>query len=90
MTKTEPAHYRTAHWWSYRSALKQRGSLLIWLDKDLASQGVSTGGSGQPAMFSDAAIQFCLMVKVLFGLPLRQTIRIVEYYLNDWLRLAGA
>ena len=28
-------------------------------------------------MFSDAAIQFCLTIKVLFKLPLRQTIGIV-------------
>jgi hypothetical protein len=30
------------------------------------------GEAGWPPVFSDAAIQFCLMVKVLFGLPLRQ------------------
>ena len=30
------------------------------------------GRPGCPSVFSDAAIQFCLMVKVLFGLPLRQ------------------
>jgi len=28
---------------------------------------------GRPAVFSDAAIQFCLTIKVLFKLPLRQT-----------------
>ena len=28
---------------------------------------------GSPAVFSDAAIQFCLTIKVLFKLPLRQT-----------------
>jgi hypothetical protein len=26
-----------------------------------------------PAVFSDAAIQFCMTIKVLFKLPLRQT-----------------
>ncbi|SDK92036.1 Transposase DDE domain-containing protein [Aliiruegeria lutimaris] len=31
------------------------------------------GKRGRPETFSDAAIQFCLSEKVLFGLPLRQT-----------------
>ena len=45
-------------------------------------------GTGRPPVFSDAAIQFCLMVKVLFGLPLRQTTGMVESILSmaglDW------
>lgn len=32
-----------------------------------------TGTRGRPPVFSDAAIQFCLLIKVLFKLPLRQT-----------------
>ena len=43
---------------------------------------------GRPPVFSDAAIQFCLMVKVLFGLPLRQTTGMVSSILQiaglDW------
>jgi hypothetical protein len=31
------------------------------------------GSPGRPALFSDAAIQFCLTIKVLFKPPLRQT-----------------
>ena len=30
------------------------------------------GRPGRPAVFSDTAIQFCLTIKVLFKLPLRQ------------------
>ncbi len=30
------------------------------------------GRPGRPAVFSDAAIQFCLSIKILFKLPLRQ------------------
>tara|TARA_R100000935_G_scaffold573_1_gene2020 strand:+ start:6781 stop:7164 length:384 start_codon:yes stop_codon:yes gene_type:complete len=40
---------------------------------------------GRPAVFSDAAIQFCLSVKVLFKLPLRQTAGMVA----SLLKLAG-
>lgn len=43
---------------------------------------------GRPPVFSDAAIQFCLMVRVLFGLPLRQTTGMVSSILQmaglDW------
>lgn len=47
-----------------------------------------TGKRGRPDVFSDAAIQFCLSVKVLFGLPLRQTSGMVASLLEmadlDW------
>ncbi len=69
MTKPEPARSRTTNCKSCNDALKQRGSLLSWLDKDMA--WVATK-EGRPPVFFDAAVQFCLMVKVLFSLPLRQ------------------
>lgn len=73
MTKAGAARYRTTSWKSYNAALKQRGSLLIWLDKDRAWIAAKAGCPGRPPVFSDTALQFYLMVKVLFGLPLRQT-----------------
>lgn len=88
MSKREPARYRTTNWRSYNEALKRRGSLLIGLDRDMAWRGSRTGGHGRPPVFSDAAIQFCLMVKVLFGLPLQQTTGMVASILSmaglDW------
>jgi hypothetical protein len=46
------------------------------------------GRPGRPETFSDAAIQFCLSIKVLFGLALRQTIGSVVSLLRmpglDW------
>jgi hypothetical protein len=44
-----------------------------------------SGRPGRPQTFSDAAIQFCLSVIVLFGLALRQAIGMVA----SLLRLAG-
>ena len=44
-----------------------------------------TGKRGRPPAFNDAAIQVCLTMKVLFGMPLRQTTGFVE----SLLRLAG-
>ena len=72
MTKPPCARYRTTNWKSYNDALKRRGSLLIWLDKAMVWRAPKAGRNGRPPVFSDGAIQFCLMVKVLFGLPLLQ------------------
>ena len=53
-----------------RASLQKRGSLLIWLDKEMTWFAPHDGRPGRPAVFSDAAIQFCLTIKVLFKLPL--------------------
>ena len=88
MSRPAPPRYRTTNWKSYNDALKQRGSLLIWLDKEMVWHAPRAGRNGRPPVFSDGAIQFCLMVKVLFGLPLRQTTGMVASILSmaglDW------
>jgi hypothetical protein len=73
MSKPSPARYCTTNWSSYSASLKKRGSLLIWLDKQMIWLAPPDGGPGRSAVFSDAAIKFCLTIKVLFKLPLRQT-----------------
>lgn len=73
MSKPEAAHYRTRHWRSYNEVPRRRGLLLIWLDKDMARLADRVVRPGRPPVFSDAATPFCLMAKVLFGLPLRET-----------------
>jgi hypothetical protein len=77
--------YRTTNWKSYNDALKRRGSLLVWLDKDMMWLAPKAGRLGRPPVFSPAAMQFCLMVKVPFDLPLRQTTVI----LGSILQMAG-
>ncbi len=79
MSKPKPARCRTTNWKSYNDALRRRGLLLIWLDKDMVWLA---DRAGRPPVFSDAAIQFCLMVKVLFGLPLRQSTGMVASILE--------
>lgn len=48
----------------------------------------ATGKRGRRPEYSDAAIQICLTMKVLFGMPLRQTIGFAESLLRlaelDW------
>ena len=85
MSKPKPARYRTTNWSTYNAALRKRGSLLIWLDKEMAWHAPHEGRTGRPPVFSNAAIQFCLSIQVLFKLPLRQTAGMVA----SLLRLAG-
>jgi hypothetical protein len=85
MSKPSPARYRTTNWPEYNAALRRRGSLLVWLDREMEWHAPARCRPGRPQTFSDAAIQFCLSIKVLFGLALRQTIGMVE----SLLRMAG-
>lgn len=88
MSKPAPPSYRTTNWRAYCAALKQRGSLLVWFDPEMEWLASPLGRRGRPATFSDAAIQTCLTLKVLFGLPLRQTQGLVASLLAlaklDW------
>ncbi len=85
MSRPAPARYRTTNWSSYNEALRRRGSLLVWLDREMEWLAPKRGRPGRPETFSDAAIQFCLSIKVLFGLARRQTIGMV----TSLLKMAG-
>jgi hypothetical protein len=58
------------------------------LDKEMARHAPQEGDPGRQPVFSNAAIQFCLSIKVLFKLPLRQTAGMVARLLQltglDW------
>lgn len=82
MGKPKPARYRTTNWSTYNDALRKRGSLLIWLDKEMTWHAQHEGRPGRPPVFSSSAIQFCLSIKVLFKLPLRQTAGMVARLLH--------
>lgn len=88
MSSWAPTRYKTTNWSAYNSALKQRGSLTIWFDPEMTWTPPPSGRRGRQQSFSDAAIQTCLTLKVLFGLPLRQTTGFVESLLRlvglDW------
>ena len=80
--RSSTPRYRTTNWPSYNAALKSRGSLTIWLDKRMQWFAAASGKCGRSLKFSDAAIQFCLTIKNLLGLALRQTMGFVEYLLK--------
>ena len=89
MSKPAKQKYKTKNWAPYTKALRARGSLTMWLDRDMAWQGAPASGKpGRPATYSDAAVQCCLTMKVLFGLALRQTQGFVQSVLGlsglDW------
>ena len=85
MTRPAPTRYRTLNWPAYNAALRERGSLTVWFDPAMAWKAEPSGKRGRQQVFSDAAIQACLTIKVLFGLPVRQTTGFVA----SLLRLVG-
>ena len=86
--KPAPQKYQTTNWKAYNAALKARGSLLIWLDPAMNWHGQANGKRGRSPSFSDEAIQFCLSIKCLFSLPLRQAMGMTQSLLGlaclDW------
>ena len=82
MSSWAPTKYKTTNWSAYNDSLKRRGSLLIWFDPVMVWVPPPSGRRGR---LSDAAIQACLTLKVLFGMPLRQTTGFVQ----SLLRLIG-
>lgn len=73
MSSPTPPTYKTTNWPSYNEALQRRGSLTIWFDTAMRWEGAPTGKGERRQSDSDAAIQSCLTMKVLFGMALRQT-----------------
>ena len=85
MSSWPPTSYKTRNWSDYNRALKQRGSLSIWFDAGMGWDAIPSGKRGRQQAHADTAIQACLTIKVLFGLPLRQT----TGFLESLLELAG-
>jgi hypothetical protein len=73
MSRPAKTPYKTTNWHSYNQALRQRGSLTVWFDPSMQWETAPSGRRGRQQAYSDAAIQACLTIKVLLGLPLRQT-----------------
>ena len=88
MSSWAPTKYKTTNWSAYNDSLKRRGSLSIWFDPEMVWVPPRSGRRGRQQSFSDAAIQACLTLKVLFGMPLRQTTGFVQSLLRliglDW------
>ena len=88
MSKPTPPTYRTKNWPAYNKALKDRGSLTIWFNPEVTWKAAPTGKRGRQPRYSDAAIQACFTLEVLFRMPLRQATGFMESLLKlvclDW------
>lgn len=76
--------YKTTNWAVYNKALKARGSLTVWLTR-ACSGSHCCRQAGPPTHLLGCGLQFCMSIKCLFDLALRQCLEVVE----SLLRLAG-
>ena len=76
--------YRIKNWSSYNRALVARGSLTVWIDDYLWGQWYDQRPCQRGAQFvySDQAMEWMLTMRVLFGLPLRQTQGFIQSLLD--------
>ena len=80
------ARYRTRNWREYDRGPTARGDLTVWISPDLAWHAAEGNGRrGRPPVFSDAAIQCVLTLKVSCQLPLRAA----QGMAGSLIRLAG-
>ena len=69
------AKYAVKNQAAYNEYLRFRGDVLIWFDPVMLPSwraGGSHNRGGKP-IYSDLVIELCLTIRVVFGLPLRQT-----------------
>ncbi|MDF7679132.1 IS5 family transposase [Enterobacteriaceae bacterium ESL0689] len=66
--------FKITNWNAYNNALRQRGSLTIWLDEAAIAAWTDSAkpeGRGRPLHYTDMAITTVLMMKRVFNLSLR-------------------
>lgn len=83
--QTDTRDLQAKNWPACNEALRRRGSLTIWFDPEMSWEAAATGRRGRRQSCSDAAIQTCLSMKVLFGMALRQR----TGFVGSLLRLIG-
>ena len=80
--KSQPV-YRVKNWSLYNRALVARGSLTVWIDDCLWKQWYDQRPSQRGEfVYSDQAMEWMLTMRVLFGLPLRQTQGFIQSLLD--------
>ena len=66
--------YTITNWPKYNEALKKRGSITLWISKDVYNSWYSTGRTGKkgrPQKYSDEAIVVALKLREVYHLSLR-------------------
>lgn len=88
MRKAEKTQYRVRNWAEYNAALEKRGSLDLWIDKEVAKEWESkekTGERGRPEEYQDSWIELILTLAMVYHQPLRQ----VTGFAKSLVRLSG-
>ncbi len=69
--------YRVQNWREYERGLRNRGDVTIWLSEEAIAAWTppKNGLRGGQRRYSNIAILTALTLRVVFGLPLRQTAR---------------
>src|SRR3954452_15517419 len=72
--KIPKARYKIENWAEYDAALRQRGSLTVWVTPEAiaAWAPATTGRRGRPRDYSDVAIEAGLLLRPAFGRRGRQ------------------
>jgi hypothetical protein len=77
--------YKVTNWKTYNNSLKKRGQVNIWLSSQLLSiwkeidvRKITIGEQ----IYPDVIIEFCLTIKNVYHLPLRQTTGFLEDLLS--------
>jgi len=67
--------YRVKNWREYDKSLRGRGDITLWISQDAIDAWTppQTGKRGAQPVYSDAALETALSLRLLFRLPLRQT-----------------
>ena len=70
------ARYKVINWKEYNEALRRRGDLRIWISEAAIEHWHPkrlNNHKGRPQLYSDYAIECCLLLRQVYRLPLRQT-----------------
>ena len=68
--------YKVTNWSKYTGALRLRGDITLWSTDDAIAHWHPKkipGERGRPQEFSNFATEYCLMLRQVYKLPLRQT-----------------
>jgi len=78
------AQYKLKNWPDYNQALKNRGSVTLWLSEEAQADWYQEqqGKRGRPCVYSDGAITCALTLGAVFKQPLRGTQGFVESLLK--------
>ena len=74
--KFTKAKYKVTNWSEYTEVLRRRGNITIWFTDEAIAHWhpeKSSGKRGCPQEYSNFAIEWCLVLRQVYKLLLRQT-----------------